>query len=408
VNDLRETATNKSIAFLLTALVILSLSIIITQSKAQGNILVRLDPSTLTVSEGELFNISIYIENIPADPGVVGVEFKLAWNPAVLKGVNMTEVLFHSTMPNETEISENLWNLKHIVAEDYVWYAYLYYDLYRARTNGYAPISGNHTLAIITFNATSTGLTPLDFSTLFIGGPGGVSLTYELVKVGTPPCPGYVTVGNPPPTITIMSPQNTTYNKTPINLTLGISENASWIGYSLNGQTNVTITGNTTLSPLDGNYYIVVYANDTTGLMGFSDKLYFTVDVTPPAVSFTYSPEKPEPRLVFGSNRWEVLFNASASSDAVTGIETYLWDFGDGNIGSGIAVSHMYREPGNYSVTLNVTDGAGNLATHTITLTIPEAPTPWAFPTWLIAVIAIAAIWILVLGVYIRKTKKVA
>lgn len=50
-----------------------------------------------------------------------------------------------------------------------------------------------------------------------------------------------------PPTISIISPENMTYSVNNVSLTFTISEPASWIGYSLDGQTNVTITGNTTL-----------------------------------------------------------------------------------------------------------------------------------------------------------------
>jgi len=85
--------------------------------------------------------------------------------------------------------------------------------------------------------------------------------------------------------IIILSPGNTTYTSTSVKLKVDISEATSWIGYSLDGAANKTITGTTTtLNDLSlGSHSIIVYANDTTGLMGSSDILYFTVEAPPPA-----------------------------------------------------------------------------------------------------------------------------
>ena len=51
-----------------------------------------------------------------------------------------------------------------------------------------------------------------------------------------------------------------------------------------------------------------------------------------------------------------VLFNASLSrpyNDTFT-LYSYSWDFGDGNIGDGMVVSHQYNTTGTYKVTLTV------------------------------------------------------
>jgi len=61
------------------------------------------------------------------------------------------------------------------------------------------------------------------------------------------------------------------------------------MGYSLNGQTNVTTLGNTTLTSLvDGEYSVVVYANNTAGNMGASGTIMFWVDTTPPDITYVY------------------------------------------------------------------------------------------------------------------------
>ena len=81
-----------------------------------------------------------------------------------------------------------------------------------------------------------------------------------------------------PPIITVLSPKNKTYPMGPIPLTFTISEATCWIGYSLDNQANITITGNATLTNLlIGIHKIMVYANDTYGDMGSSDTVYFTI-----------------------------------------------------------------------------------------------------------------------------------
>jgi len=87
-----------------------------------------------------------------------------------------------------------------------------------------------------------------------------------------------------PPVIALASPRNKTYTEKSIPLELIISETPSWIGYSLDGATNTTMTGTTTtLTDLTlGSHNIIVYANDTAGLMGASDKMYFTIEEAPP------------------------------------------------------------------------------------------------------------------------------
>jgi hypothetical protein len=88
-----------------------------------------------------------------------------------------------------------------------------------------------------------------------------------------------------PPAITILSPQNKTFDVNNVPLIFTINESTSWISYGLDSQSNVTITGNTTLTGLsDGTHTIIVYANDTSGNMGVSEMVYFADDTTPPNI----------------------------------------------------------------------------------------------------------------------------
>ena len=67
-------------------------------------------------------------------------------------------------------------------------------------------------------------------------------------------------------------------------------------------------------------------------------------------------------------------FDGGASSDSDGTIASYEWDFGDTNVGSGVAPSHTFAVAGSYSVSLTVTDneGATNSVTHTVT--VSDAP----------------------------------
>jgi undecaprenyl-diphosphatase len=78
--------------------------------------------------------------------------------------------------------------------------------------------------------------------------------------------------------VSILSPENTTYTVSKLPLTFTVNASVSWAGYSLDGKSNVTAVLNTTLTNIaEGYHSIVVYANDTTGLMGASRTVYFTV-----------------------------------------------------------------------------------------------------------------------------------
>ena len=54
-----------------------------------------------------------------------------------------------------------------------------------------------------------------------------------------------------------------------------------------------------------------------------------------------------------------VTFDAHASYDPDGYIVEFRWNFGDGTVGYGENVQHLYLEPGNYTVTLTVEDNRG-------------------------------------------------
>jgi C1A family cysteine protease len=130
-----------------------------------------------------------------------------------------------------------------------------------------------------------------------------------------------------PPSITIISPQNRTFDANHVPLIFTINESTSWISYSFDDQSNVTITSNTTLIDLsDGAHTVVVYANDTSGNMGASEIVYFADDTTPPSIADV---SQTPPRTDVWSED-EVKVNATVT-DSVSGVKKVTLEYTNGN-----------------------------------------------------------------------------
>jgi hypothetical protein len=81
------------------------------------------------------------------------------------------------------------------------------------------------------------------------------------------------------PQITVLSPETKTYNVSDVPLDFTVEETFSKIEYSLDGQSNVTINGNTTLTWLpNGDHNVTVYATDEFGNTGVSKTIHFNVE----------------------------------------------------------------------------------------------------------------------------------
>jgi hypothetical protein len=122
---------------------------------------------------------------------------------------------------------------------------------------------------------------------------GGRTITYPSSSTYSPYQPGnmiedatndwYIPIGygTVSPTISIVAPENLTYNVTSVPLIFTINKQVNWIGYSLDGKQNVTITGNTTITNLMGGWHrIAIYANDTFGHIGTSGTSNFSIVIT--------------------------------------------------------------------------------------------------------------------------------
>ena len=86
-------------------------------------------------------------------------------------------------------------------------------------------------------------------------------------------------VDTTPPKVTILSLENTTNLQSDLPLNFAVNESVSHLSYSLDGQKNVTIDGNTTLTDLSyGEHNIAVFATDEVGNTGASEPIFFTIE----------------------------------------------------------------------------------------------------------------------------------
>ena len=86
----------------------------------------------------------------------------------------------------------------------------------------------------------------------------------------------FFTIDTTPPNISVLTPENKTYDTSNVMLNFTVDESVSQITYSLDKQGNVTITGNTTLTGLsDGPHTLTVYAKDIAGNTGISETITF-------------------------------------------------------------------------------------------------------------------------------------
>jgi hypothetical protein len=106
---------------------------------------------------------------------------------------------------------------------------------------------------------------------------------YTPIGYGTPD-PFYV-LSITPPEVSLLSPLNQTYYNSSVDLVFTQDKPVNWTSYSLDGELNVTVTGNTTLTGLSvGLHNVTVIAEDTCGKVGASETVWFSVAEPFPAV----------------------------------------------------------------------------------------------------------------------------
>ena len=96
----------------------------------------------------------------------------------------------------------------------------------------------------------------------------------------------------------------------------------------------------------------------------------------PPMPAYSHSPFEPEA----GES---IEFDASVSYDLDGELDQIWWDFGDGEAAIGTVVQHIFREPGDYAITLTVSDEDGAVTSLVEAFVVHEPQTtPMATFTW--------------------------
>jgi len=204
---------------------------------------------------------------------------------------------------------------------------------------------------------------------------------------------GYGTV---PPELHVLSPENTTYTNNNVSLVLSVNKPTTWIGYSLDGQTNVTVTGDAVLTGVpEGQHSMIVYVNDTFGNVVSSGAIYFSVDTRPPDIT-VFSPEN---KTYDGSDIQSVI----AVDEPVSWIG-YSLD-GQDNVTITANVTLAVLDEGSHNITFYATDLVGNQgASNTVYFNIATFPTVWVVGVAVTITIVVAASYLLLKR---RKTSTV-
>jgi PKD repeat protein len=138
------------------------------------------------------------------------------------------------------------------------------------------------------------------------------------------------------------------------------------------GDSGLQITLPTTshLYQAPGTYNVTLTVTDSAGQTNVATQQITVVDALPTA------------RFTASCAIWQCRFDASASSDAEGAIASYAWNFGDGSpTASGVNPGHSYAANGTFTVTLTVTDSAGQTAQVAHTVVALDQPPHAVFST---------------------------
>lgn len=297
---------------------------------------------------GQNFTVAVIAENMS---NLYALDLKLEWNTTYLEYLNHTvtvpvENYSYTVFPSP--YSGILHSPVEIIKND-INESSGALSLICNSENPASSFTGNGTILTMTFQVKNQSISDVNVSlcltqTEFVDSyalPILHTVTDGLVRIPM------LQPDTTPPAISILSPENKTFAVNNVPLIFTINESASWIGYSLDGQPNVTITHNTTLTGLlDGTHEVIVYANDTSGNMGASETVHFTDDTTPPYI-VDISQVPPE------TDVWpedEVKVNVTVT-DNLIGVKKVTLNYTNGN-GTWITVEMAKTEAHIWSATI--------------------------------------------------------
>jgi PKD repeat protein len=115
-------------------------------------------------------------------------------------------------------------------------------------------------------------------------------------------------------------------------------------------------------------FHVVLRVTDSNGVSASKSQDVVVGAASAPHAAFTISPTAP---LTGQTVNFNGGISTAGGGHSIVG---WSWDFGDGVTTSGTTVTHIYNTAGTYSVTLTVTDDAGQTsqATNTVTVSTPS------------------------------------
>ena len=103
------------------------------------------------------------------------------------------------------------------------------------------------------------------------------------------------------------------------------------------------------------------FFNIAYGSLHIDDIQIQWVDYNPE--NYTFKPVVRSGGPYYGNSGSSINFDASSSFAPETNIISYEWNFGDGTIKNNLSESHIYSQPGVYTVKLTIEDDMGNIVT---------------------------------------------
>jgi hypothetical protein len=278
----------KSIKFPIEVLSLVTICLLLSPILAvssQMSTVVAVSPSTVSAHLGESFNVTVSLSNVQ---NLYGLEVILNWDVAVLR-VSKVDVRLGVETYSDGVLHESSSSPPIFIAENNLTQTEGEYSLVATSMAPASSFSGSGNIVRLTFDPIAVGTSKIDLESQLLDYPPtdrdprisqpiahssqGSSITVKKSTSGQQ-------TDETPPEITIVSPVNQTYDKSDVPLIFNASKPLNWTGYSLDGQENVTIMDNVTLSNLsNGLHSVVVYANDTSGNIGVSETSSFVVAV---------------------------------------------------------------------------------------------------------------------------------
>lgn len=385
---MRRLALAAILTLLITEFGSISMMVISDESQQVQSATIKLIPSTLLAEPGQIFKVAVVVENV-ADLMGFGVQF--SYDTAYLEYINHTDPMpipaedYNTPIPPSSYggiLTGPVLQVKNDV------------NITKGTYTGAAlslgtTFSGGGTIATITFRTLDQqGTTSLQF------------IEHDLSNPKAEPIPKLVmntSVSIWKLSILIIAPENRTYSLDSVPLTFNLGKPASWIGYSLDGQSNETISGNLTLDGLsDGTHVIAVYANDTIGNEGRSMDVHFMIDTTPPIITIA-SPEN----KTYETNSVPVNLTIS---ELTSWIGYSLDGHANTTISGSFALSGLSN--GLHSLVVYANDTAGNTGSSLILQFTIEKAGLELFPVTVAAVAVITVVGVFAGWLYLAKVRK--